>query len=161
MQIQKATQQDRDAIIRLLQFQNLPSEDLPLKFDDFYIVKDHTEVIAAIGMEQFNEYALLRSMVVHPAYRNRQIAESLVQQLERAAIAQGIAAMYLLTETAAKYFEKKGYNYVDRSDVPGVLKQSSEFSHVCPVSATVMMKELHAEQVLSMKAAILTSQPIN
>ena len=66
----------------------------------------------------------------------------LVARLESEAKSSGIEALYLLTETADKYFAKKGYTAISREIVPVEIKSSSEFSHVCPVSAIVMKKEL-------------------
>jgi amino-acid N-acetyltransferase len=92
-------------------------------------------------MEQYGEYGLLRSMVVHPDFRNQQIAADLVDTLEQRATAAGLKALYLLTETASGYFSRKGFSTVQRETVPDAIKVSSEFSHVCPVSATVMVKQ--------------------
>lgn len=142
MTIQKATEQTRAAVISLLQSQNLPSGDLPPVLENFLVAMEDDQVVGVIGLERYGSYGLLRSLVVHPDFRNRQIAEKLVQQLEETATATGIAALYLLTETAEKYFSKKGYTIISRSDVPQTMMQSSEFSHVCPASATVMKKEL-------------------
>lgn len=147
MIIQTATEQARTAIISLLQSQKLPTEDLPDVLDHFFIATEEDQLAGLIGLERYGSYGLLRSMVVHPDYRNRQIAERVVQQLEETAKATGITAMYLLTETAEKYFSKKGYKTITRNDVPQTLMQSSEFSHVCPVSATVMKKELTKESI--------------
>jgi amino-acid N-acetyltransferase len=67
--------------------------------------------------------------------------------LEEQASSTGITTMYLLTETADKYFSKKGYSTITRGEVPDELKGSSEFSHVCPVSAVVMKKELVVQPI--------------
>jgi amino-acid N-acetyltransferase len=142
MIIVKATDQRRDQIINLLQSQKLPSEDLPLLLNDFYIALEEDKLIGVIGMERYSHYGLLRSMAVHPGYRNRHIAETLVNMLEDKAAATGITSMFLLTETAANYFERKGYDTITRDDVPNDLMGSSEFNHVCPESATVMKKQL-------------------
>jgi amino-acid N-acetyltransferase len=147
MLIQKATEQDRAAIIGLLQSQKLPTEDLPAVLDDFFTATENDNLVGLIGLERYGADGLLRSMVVHPDYRNRQIAERLVQQLEETAKASSISAIYLLTETAEKYFSKKGYDIVPHSEVPPLVMQSSEFSHVCPASATVMKKALAASNV--------------
>lgn len=142
MQIVKATEQSRDEIKSLLQSQNLPAEDLPHVLTDFYAAVDEGNLIGLIGMERYSHYGLLRSMVVHPDHRNKGIAEALVTQLEQGAKSTGITEMFLLTETADKYFSKKGYTIITRDAVPAELKSSSEFSHVCPVSAIVMKKPL-------------------
>ncbi len=147
MQTVKAPEECRNEIIHLLQSNNLPWEDLPSSLNDFYAVIDEGKIVGLIGMERYAHYGLLRSMVVHAGYRNRLIAENLVQLLEQSAAISGIRAMYLLTETAEKYFSKRNYKVIARSEVPQPLFQSSEFSHVCPVSATVMKKDLENQIV--------------
>ncbi len=142
MQIVKATEQSRNEIINLLKTNNLPVEDLPDTLKDFYAAVDDEKIVGLIGMEQYSHFGLLRSMVVHPIYRNRQIAEMLLQLLEQTATNSGVTTMYLLTETAENYFSKRKYQVITRDEVPQALFQSSEFSHVCPVSATVMKKDL-------------------
>jgi amino-acid N-acetyltransferase len=142
MNISEATPAIRAEITALLQSQQLPVEDLPVQLHDFFVAHEDGNVIGLIGMEKYNEYGLLRSMVVHPDFRNLHIAAELVNTLEQRATASGIKALYLLTETAAGYFSKKGFSVVQREDVPDAVKVSSEFSHVCPVSATVMVKQI-------------------
>jgi amino-acid N-acetyltransferase len=142
MDITEAIPKDEERIRALLRSQQLPSEDLPEGLPNFYVAHYDDEVAGIIGMQLYGAYALLRSMVVHPAYRNRRIAEDLVKLLEQKAFALGISFIYLLTETAESYFKKKGYERVTRQEVPAELLASSEFSHVCPISAMVMRKQL-------------------
>lgn len=132
----------RDDVIQLLSSQKLPVSDLPFTLNDFFIAKDGDQLVGIIGLEKYNENGLLRSLVVHPDYRNKNIASQLVQKIEEAAQAKNLRAVYLLTETAEKYFEKKGYIKVERANVPEGIKSSSEFSNVCPVSAAVMIKNI-------------------
>jgi amino-acid N-acetyltransferase len=145
MRIIKATEQSRNEIINLLKSNNLPAGDLPKELDEFYTAMDGQRIVGLIGMERYSHYGLLRSMVVHPDYRNKQIAKKLVQLLEQKAASSGIITMYLLTETAEKYFSRNNYQLITRKEVPEPLFRSSEFSHVCPVSATVMKKELQSQ----------------
>lgn len=145
MQITKAIEQSRNEVIELLKSNNLPAADLPGVLDDFYTAIDEQKIVGLIGMERYAHYGLLRSMVVHPDYRNKRIAGMLIQLLEQTAASSGITTIYLLTETAESYFSKKNYQLITREEVPEALLQSSEFSHVCPVSATVMKKDLNKE----------------
>ena len=147
MNIVAAINQRRDEIVNLLKSQNLPYEDLPVMLREFYVALEDYKVIGLIGMERYDSYGLLRSMVVHPDYRNKHIAESLVQTLEAKAASSGITSMYLLTERAEKYFDRKGYTKIIRDEVPKALMVSSEFSHVCPVSAIVMKKEISIDTI--------------
>ena len=152
MTIQKAIAENRNDIINLLESQKLPSDDLPPVLENFFVATEERQVVGVIGMEGYGSYGLLRSMVVHPDHRNRQIAEKLVQQLEQRARDSGITTIYLLTETAETYFNKRGYVLTTRDDVPQVLLQSSEFSHVCPVSATVMKKDLVPQSITTLES---------
>lgn len=142
MYISEATPHQLPAITLLLQSQGLPVEDLPADLDNFLVATEGDTIIGVIGMERYGQFGLLRSMVVHPGYRNRSIAAALVETLEHRARNTGIVAMYLLTETAEDYFSKKGFSGIVRETVPEEIKKSSEFSHVCPVSARVMTKPL-------------------
>lgn len=132
----------REAVVTLLKSENLPVEDLPASLDNFFIAVDHNNIVGAIGLENYNNGGLLRSLVVDVDYRNEKIAGKLVTQLEEKAKTLGINEMYLLTETAPEYFANKGYQKINRTEVPTHMQQSSEFSHVCPASAIVMKKAL-------------------
>ena len=140
--ITKASNEQRQSIIGLLQAEKLPVEDLPNSLDNFFVAVEDNKVIGVIGLEQYGNCGLLRSMVVNREHRNKSIALQLVQELEYYAAAAGIDYMFLLTETASQYFEKKGYTKINRDEVPKLIQISSEFSHVCPVSATVMKKSI-------------------
>lgn len=142
IKITRAGNEQRQQVVALLQSERLPVDDLPASFNNFFVASDGDRIIGAVGLEQYEHYGLLRSMVVDKEYRNKSIASQLVHQLESFAATLSIDCMYLLTETASVYFEAKGYEKVSREETPEELKSSSEFSHVCPVSAVVMKKPL-------------------
>ena len=138
----RAGNDQRPSVIALLQSEKLPVEDLPATLENFFIALYEGNVIGAIGLEQYGQYALLRSMIVSREHRNKNIAAALIKQLENHCEIQQINTIYLLTETAPDYFSRKGYRKITREEVPDAVKVSFEFSHVCPVSAIVMKKEL-------------------
>jgi amino-acid N-acetyltransferase len=133
---------NRPGIVSLLASQKLPVEDLPDHLNNFWIVEDKGEVIGVVGLELHPPFGLLRSLAVLPDYRNLGIGNMLVSAVEEQAIKLELKGIYLLTETAKSYFEKRGYVVVDRDKVHDPVKQSSEFSHVCPVSAAAMQKKI-------------------
>lgn len=142
MKIIQANQTHRSAIIELLKNEKLPVDDLPGNPGHFFVTLIDDNVVGVIGLEHLPPFGLLRSMVVHKDYRNQKIAGALVETLERYASDLKIESLYLLTETASVYFGKKNYLQVERTKVPDEIKQSTEFSSVCPVSAIVMKKSL-------------------
>jgi len=140
IEIKKSNDRYKQSVVALLQSENLPVEDLKGDMQNFLVALENETIVGAIGLETYDEYGLLRSLIVHKDYRNKNLAARLIQQLEEMAFASGITSIYLLTETAQAYFAKKGFKTITREEVPTLLKQSTEFSHVCPQSAIVMKK---------------------
>jgi amino-acid N-acetyltransferase len=132
----------REDIISLLSSEKQPAGDLPAILENFLIAVQDDELIGVIGLEIYGNYGLLRSLAVKPAFRYQSIASKLIAQIEALTVSKGLKAVFLLTETAADYFSRKGYEKITRNDVPKEVQQSSEFSHVCPQSAIVMKKEI-------------------
>jgi len=132
----------RAVIMNLLSAEKLPITDLPRSLENFSIAIENGELIGVAGLEVYGGYGLLRSVVVGHRHRNKGIASKLVQRIETVAAIKGIAELYLLTETAANYFELKNYKIIVRQEVPAEIQASSEFRHVCPTSAIVMKKFL-------------------
>jgi amino-acid N-acetyltransferase len=131
------------AITNLLQTEQLPTVDLPEKLENYVVALVDGQLAGVCGIEIYGNYALLRSLAVNKAYRDKAIAGNLVSEVESMAKSKGVKAIYLLTETAQGYFSRKGYQTITRADVPAEVQQSTEFSQVCPQSAVVMMKNLN------------------
>jgi len=140
--IQSAAPSDYQAVSEFLSKHKLPIEDIDQELTHFFIVKQQGLPVGVIGMEQYGEYGLLRSMATDPAYRNNGIASSLVAALFTYGEKLGLKEMYLLTETAENYFAKRGFQKINREETPAAIKQSAEFSHLCPSTAVVMKKEI-------------------
>ncbi len=70
----------------------------------------------------------------------------LVAHVERYLMRQGVTQVYLLTTTAESFFERCGYASIDKKKVPLAIKQTREFSDLCPDSATLMMKKMDSEE---------------
>jgi amino-acid N-acetyltransferase len=132
----------REALISLLQSEGLPVEDLPKDLSNFYMATDNGFIVGAIGLEIYDRSGLLRSLVVKPEYRKMKIATSMVDELQKQARILGLKEIYLLTETATNYFSKIGFEETSRDEAPVALKQSTEFSHVCPSTAIFMKKKI-------------------
>lgn len=55
---------------------------------------------------------------------------------------RGVKQAYLLTDNASNYFERFGFEIIDRQHVDDAVKKSVEFMQLCPESATAMRKTL-------------------
>ena len=127
----------------MLQSSDLPVADLsPDDMDSFLFCGEREQPAGIIGLERCGDVALLRSLVVDPRSRDSGCGKALVEQIETQALRQGISAIYLLTETAEHFFQKRGYCEISRNEVPQAIQQTAEFSSLCPDSATVMKKSI-------------------
>jgi amino-acid N-acetyltransferase len=93
-----------------------------------------------IGLELHGQNALLRSLAVSPTRRRFGTGSALVSFAECEAVKHGVTAVYLLTSTAAQFFEHRGYFYVQRLEAPASIASTSQFSNLCPASAAFMVK---------------------
>jgi amino-acid N-acetyltransferase len=133
----------RESVLSLLSAAKLPVDDLPVVLNNFIVSIDNGEVTGVAGLELYGNYGLLRSVVVDKNQRGRGIAAELIHKIEAIATNKGLKEIYLLTETAAEYFNNKGYEHIARMDIPEEIKDSSQFRHVCPQSAIAMKKALN------------------
>jgi amino-acid N-acetyltransferase len=66
------------------------------------------------------------------------IGRAIVEDRIEWARGRGLASLYLLTETAPGFFERLGFERVERASLPKAVQASSEFSRVCPDTAVAM-----------------------
>jgi len=148
LEVLKASTKENESIKKLLEENKLPIEDLEPGLQQFWIIKEDDTIAGVIGLEVYDTYGLLRSMTTAEKFRNKGIASLLVDELFAFAKQKGLKEIYLLTETAEKYFERKGFERTSRDIVPVEIKQSKEFSSVCPTSAAVMKKPVEKKKLL-------------
>jgi amino-acid N-acetyltransferase len=129
---------DYGAVRDLLRAADLPLDGLSDTLDHFIVVEDGTGLVAAAGLEVYGRAALLRSVVVAPSRRGAGLGGLLHDGTIAMARELGVRDVYLLTETAEKFFRRCGYAVVLRDDVPTAVRGSVEFTTVCPASAVVM-----------------------
>ena len=141
--IQKASLSQLPAIIQLLKLNNLPFEDLQQQMlDHFLVAKNDQEVVGVVGLEVYEQVALLRSLVVSRHFRGMEVGKRLMESVEKVEKSLQLQQVFLLTTDAERYFKPFGYQVVHRSGVPESIQQTSEFSDLCPASAKVMVKTI-------------------
>lgn len=135
---------DLQSVRSLLVVAGLPADDIDRHFDAGYslAVSDDGTVIGSAGVEVYGGVGLLRSVAVASPWRGRGVGAALVQDRLAWAREQKLDALWLLTTTAADYFSTLGFRRTDRTDAPHDLLTASEFTHICPSTATVMWMDL-------------------
>ena len=126
----------------LLERAGLPHSDIiDVRWQALLGWMEEGTVVAAGGTEICDDDVLLRSVVVEPSHQGRGVGYRLVAELETRAAAAGCSGMYLLTLDAQDYFRRRfGYQEIERETAPKGIRYSSQFSGVCPESATLMYK---------------------
>ncbi len=131
---------DRAALESLLTSFQLATEDLPDNLDGFTLALDNGLLIGSVGLEQVGPYGLLRSVAVQEAYRNLGVGQQLYAAALNLAQATHLRELWLVTNTAADYFEKHGFERIDRASVPVEITAIPQFTTLCPSTAIVMRK---------------------
>jgi amino-acid N-acetyltransferase len=133
---------DLAAVTALLTEAGLPIGDLAEAAPQFSVIRDGQRTVAAGALQRFGSVALVRSVVVAADRRGSSLGRTIVQELERIALAANIGQLVLLTQTADKFFERLGYRMIPRAEAPQAVQASEEFHSLCPSSATCMVKTI-------------------
>ncbi|MCP4981746.1 MAG: GNAT family N-acetyltransferase [Gammaproteobacteria bacterium] len=133
---------DLHQLENLLCANDLPTQDCTDPGLIFYGIFDHHKLVAAGGLEAAESYVLLRSVAVQQPYRKQGMARRICDFLIEKAESEGKQAIYLLTETAALYFENLGFTRVVRERVPASIARTRQFTSLCPDSASCLVKTL-------------------
>lgn len=139
--LRPATADDVGVARNLLAAEGLPTEDL--SGDNLAIVAEVAGAVAGlIGLECFADRGLLRSLVVAGDYRGLGLGNKLVAALEDHARDRGVRELWLLTIDADRWFAGIAYDVVDRDAAPEDIRNTREFSSLCPGDAVLMRKVL-------------------
>jgi len=119
----------------------LPTDDLNgssdvLLFGSFA----DADLIGVVGLEIYGPNALLRSLAVTTAARGTGLGVALLEYAENYAQANGVTSIWLLTTTAAEFFENRGYVHASRSSAPESIVATKQFAGLCPSSSAFMIK---------------------
>jgi amino-acid N-acetyltransferase len=127
---------------RLLAENDLPTSDLADTPAEFYVSRAAGVLLGMVGLEQYAEVALLRSLAVTDSGRGLGIGTALVRHAEGVALSRTARAVYLLTTTAERFFSNLGYHNLARDQAPPSVASTAEFSTLCPASSVLMQKVL-------------------
>ncbi len=138
MAVREAREADYEAVVELLGCASLPAAGVSDHFKHFLVATNEHEIVGAIGLEVYDDDALLRSAVVKSSVQNKGIGSRLFNAIVNHANSLGIRRLILLTNTAEQYFTSKGFKKIDESSVTGRIRTSVEFTGACPSHAACM-----------------------
>lgn len=142
LEVRTADADSIDSVVALLRANDLPSEDVRADPARFVLAYADDALVGVGGLEQYDDVALLRSLVVPEPHRGDGYGTSLYDALETRARSADVTTLYLLTTTAAPFFEQQGFERIDRDAAPPSIQATTEFSDLCPERATCMRRTL-------------------
>jgi amino-acid N-acetyltransferase len=132
-----------EAAVRLLAAAKLPTEDLTAAHcENFFYAGPAADPTGLVGLEVYDDVALLRSLVVVPDRRGAGEGSELLRHAEEQARARGVRSLFILTTTAEEFFARHGYQRAPRESAPEAIRATREFAGICPASSAFMVRHL-------------------
>ena len=89
------------------------------------------DLVAIAGLELYNTEGLLRSVAVIPEYRKSGLGDGLTKAIINRARSLGISDLYVVTDRAAGYFYRFGFQLVDLKEISPLLGLSEQLRSRC------------------------------
>jgi amino-acid N-acetyltransferase len=133
----------RSTAVALLQAQGLPVSDITYEhLEHFFFIGSDGSPSGLVGLEIYGSDALLRSLVVGESARGTGLGSALTNHAEQYAASKRVRSIYLLMTTAEAFFQRLGYERIERSRAPSSIERTREFASLCPASSAFMVKSL-------------------
>lgn len=142
--LRRAETADMDAVRALLTGAGLPLDGIDEAFAHGVVAVADGVIVGAAAIEPYGADGLLRSVVVEPGLRGTGIGGAVVAAAEAVAAGVGVRDLYLLTETATRWFPRLGYEVLDRAAAPDAIAGSVEFTVSCVDTGLLMHRRLPA-----------------
>ena len=134
---------DAPGLVGALQSAGLPVDDLLEPGRTFFAYRTPAgDPVGFGGYEALGDHALLRSIVVLPAWRAQALGRNLAALLQRRAFDAGARRAWVLTSSAAPFFEKIGFKPVARDDAPATVLATRQASSLCPADAALLARTI-------------------
>jgi amino-acid N-acetyltransferase len=140
--VRRARPEDRPRVDELLASEQLPLAGVGDHFANYLVAVTAQGLVGVIGLERYGDVGLLRSAVVAAGSRARGVGALLAMRVLQDAGSHGVRRVYLLTTTAAEWFERLGFRRIARDEMPAALAASEELRGACPDTAIGMVRDL-------------------
>ncbi len=140
--IREAERSELAEVLALLRTCDLPVDGVEENLEGFLVARENETLVGTIGLERYGDAGLLRSLAVAASGRGQGLGGTLVKMLLGYAKERGVSTLYLLTETADRFFPRFGFERMPREDLDPSLKASKELQGACPETAVAMRLRL-------------------
>jgi N-acetylglutamate synthase-like GNAT family acetyltransferase len=141
--IRKAGKQDLGKLTEFLTKANLGTEGLTDETVDYFLLLEDEmgELRGSLGIEAFDGFGLLRSLVVSAGQAEKEIFILFTQMLQLAK-EKAMNSLYLATNKreAVSFFELLGFQSVEREELPTPFYDSEHIRHILNVDNSLFLK---------------------
>lgn len=138
VEVSRATPGDLSDVLELLRDCELLETGVAEAIESFMVARADSWLVGCAGLEVYGDVGLLRSVAVRASTRGSGLGSELVARVAAGARRQGLRELFLLTTTASQFFERRGFQVLQRSAVPPEIAASWEFRIGCPQTALPM-----------------------
>ena len=121
---------DLPAILDLVRAVHLPPEGIEETSAYFWVAREGERIVGTVGLEVYDDLALLRSLAVTPERQRTGLGRALTETALSYLTARQFRAVYLLTTTAEAFFASHDFALLARDEVPASVQRSVEFQGV-------------------------------
>ncbi len=126
-----------------LESAHLPTDDLIEPGRQFFRFTENDRLIGFVGWEINSDHnVLLRSLVIMPSERGKGAGKAIVVWALTRLAELDMENVFILTTTAEAFTIKLGFVRCDRQAVPQTIRQSQQYSALCPASTVALRQTL-------------------
>ncbi|SFU22491.1 arsenic resistance N-acetyltransferase ArsN2 [Mesorhizobium sp. YR577] len=144
---------DASDFLAALELEQLPTDDLTESGRLFFRFSQNGKLVGFGGIELCQGNILLRSIVVLPQARGQGIGRLITESLLEQATTFGAKDAYLLTTSAADFFEAIGFKQIQRDTVPPEILATKQASALCPSTAMFLTRPVSNQPSLLPQAS--------
>jgi len=117
-------------ILDLVRAVQLPPEGMAETIAYFWVAREGGRIVGTVGLEVYDDLALLRSHAVTPSRQHTGLGRALTETALAYLIARQFRAVYPLSTTAEAFFARHGFHLLAPDEVPASVQRSVEFQGV-------------------------------
>jgi N-acetylglutamate synthase-like GNAT family acetyltransferase len=120
---------DLDQVREMIESAGMMTEGIEWPAACYILAYNGDEAIGVVGVEAKIDAALIRSLYVKPAMRQRGIGAALLAAARKAAHTRGAGRLYLFSTDASSFFERQGFARAEVATVIGALSGVPQVEH--------------------------------
>jgi glycerol-1-phosphatase len=138
----RATADQAEDVRDLLRSAGLATDGIEGRIDHTVVCRNGENLAATACLEPAGGNGIIRSVAVRADLRGEGLGMLAAAAAVREGRSRGILTFALFTESAVPFFEQLGFHRIERSDLPGPIREGRHATEECAQAATPMVLTL-------------------